>query len=64
MSKRVAVLLAEGFEELEAVTVVDVLRRAGCDVRILSASGAENVRSAHAVVVGADAVLEQYAGSQ
>lgn len=64
MSKRVAVLLAEGFEELEAVTVVDVLRRAGCDVRILSASGAENVRSAHAVVVGADALLEQEAGSQ
>ncbi|OCC15281.1 Type 1 glutamine amidotransferase [Dissulfuribacter thermophilus] len=33
-SKRVAVLLAPGYEELEAVTVVDIFRRAGieCDI--------------------------------
>ena len=33
--KRVALLLAPGYEELEAVTVVDILRRAGIDCEIV-----------------------------
>lgn len=53
----VAVLLADGFEELEAITVIDVLRRAGCDVRILSVDGVEVVRGNHRVGVSADAPL-------
>jgi len=32
MKKRVAVFLAEGFEEIETITVVDILRRGGIDV--------------------------------
>ncbi len=44
-----AVLLAPGFEEIEAVTIIDVLRRAGVDVRILGqdegrVTGAHDIR--------------------
>ena len=33
MSKKVLILLADGFEEVEAVGTGDVLKRLGCEVR-------------------------------
>lgn len=58
MSPRVAVLLAEGFEEVEAIAVVDVLRRAGVDVVTAAAQGpAGPVRGSHQITVLADAAL-------
>ncbi len=37
--KKVAVYFAEGFEEIEAICIVDVLRRASFDVTTVSVSG-------------------------
>ena len=39
--KRAAVLFAEGFEEIEAITVVDVLRRAGVLVLVQAVVGGD-----------------------
>lgn len=54
--KKVAVFLADGFEEIEALTVVDVLRRAGMNCDTVSISE-ELVSGAHKVVVKADILI-------
>ena len=54
------VLLAEGFEEIEALTVVDILRRAELDVRALSITSTRRVTGAHGITVEADGLLEDW----
>jgi len=53
---RACVLLAQGFEEIEAVTIVDVLRRGGVDTRVLGV-GACRVPGAHGLTIETDAEL-------
>ena len=53
---RVLLPLALGFEEIEAITVVDILRRAGVEVVMGSLEGL-HVRGAHGIEVIADALL-------
>ncbi len=56
--KRVLVPLAPGFEEIEAVTVIDILRRAGIEV---VAAGIEEgpIRASRGVTIVPDTVLEK-----
>lgn len=56
--KRVSVFLADGFEEIEGLTVVDLLRRAGVDVDTVSVSGSLNIHGAHGIDVLADRLFE------
>lgn len=56
----VIVLLADGFEEIEALTPVDMLRRAGIDVRTVSIDKRE-VRGSHGICVLADLVPSEVA---
>ncbi len=58
MSRRAVILLAEGFEEIEALTVVDVLRRAGIAAEMMSVSG-WTVTGSHGIQVHADTLWQE-----
>lgn len=57
-TKRVLVPLAEGFEEIEAVAIVDVLRRAEVDVVVAGLSD-RRVVGAHGIAMEADALMAE-----
>lgn len=58
MKEKVYIHLAEGFEEIEALTIVDVLRRGGVEAETISVTGNRMVRGTHGVNVEADALFE------
>jgi 4-methyl-5(b-hydroxyethyl)-thiazole monophosphate biosynthesis len=58
LAMKALVPLAEGFEELEAVTIVDVLRRGGVEVT-LAALDESPVTGSHGIVVHADTELDR-----
>lgn len=55
---KILIPLAEGFEEIEAVTNIDVLRRAGLDV-ITAGIGSKNIEGDHGIKVEADTVISE-----
>ena len=57
--KKVYVFLAEGFEEMEAVAPIDLLRRAGVDAKLVSVTGNRAVTGAHGVTYLADLLFEE-----
>jgi len=57
--KKANIYLADGFEEIEALTVVDVLRRAGVDAATVSISNSREVRGAHDITVIADKTFDE-----
>jgi len=52
--KKIAVHLAEGFEEIEAVSIIDVLRRAEINVTIVSVTEKSEVTGSHGIKINAD----------
>lgn len=56
---RVCVFLADGFEEIEGLTVVDILRRAGVDTQMVSISGDRMVTGSHGIPVQADVCMDE-----
>jgi protein deglycase len=56
--KTAFVHFAEGFEEIEALTIVDVLRRAGITTAMVSITGKRQVTGAHDIKIITDIVFE------
>ena len=56
--KKVAVFLADGFEEIEGLTPVDLCRRAGIEVTTVSVKSDKTVISSHGIPVIADKLFE------
>ena len=56
--KKVYVFFADGFEEIEGLTVVDVLRRAGADTETVSVMGRKEIRGSHEIQILADSLFE------
>lgn len=57
---RVYVFLADGFEEIEGLTVVDLLRRAQIETKMVSVMDRKTVRGSHGIEIGADGLFEDY----
>ena len=57
--KKVSVILADGFEEIEALTVVDLLRRAQIYVGTVSATDEYIVHGAHGINVQTEDLFEE-----
>jgi 4-methyl-5(b-hydroxyethyl)-thiazole monophosphate biosynthesis len=63
MAKKAVILLADGFEDVEAVTPIDYLRRAGIDVTTVSISQSLTVTSRWGgIKLTADAVIFELTG--
>jgi protein deglycase len=56
--KKVIVCLADGFEEIEAIGIIDILRRSDFQVTAASVTGSKEVNGAHHIRVFADEMFE------
>lgn len=57
------VLFADGMEEVEALTPVDLLRRAGVEVTTAAIGATIDVNGSHNIIIKADKLLPEAAGS-
>lgn len=57
--KTICIFLAEGFEEVEALFPLDIMRRGGLNVKTVSVTGKSLVAGAHQVPVAADMLFEE-----
>jgi 4-methyl-5(b-hydroxyethyl)-thiazole monophosphate biosynthesis len=60
---KILMILADGFEEIEAIAVADVLRRAGLDLTLAGLS-AQMITGAHGIAVKADCLLANVNSSE
>lgn len=55
----IGIFFAEGYEEIEALTVVDLARRAGLDIDMISVTGDREVTGSHGISVKMDKVFSE-----
>ncbi|MDO5135736.1 MAG: DJ-1/PfpI family protein [Eubacteriales bacterium] len=59
MSKKVYIFLADGFEDIEGLTVVDLMRRAGIGITTVSIKETREVTTSHGISLLADGCFSQ-----
>lgn len=59
MKEIVAVHLAEGYEEIEAVSIIDVLRRANIETLIVSVTEKKEVTGSHGIIISSDRLFDE-----
>lgn len=59
MKEIVAVHLAEGFEEIEAVSIIDILRRAEIETLVVSVTDKREVTGSHSISFTADTLFDE-----
>lgn len=57
--KKIGIFMADGCEEIEGLTVVDLLRRAQLEITMISISGKREVMGTNGIVFLADALAEE-----
>ncbi len=57
MSQKVYIFLADGFEDVEALAVVDLMRRAGLDIQTVSIKEETEILTSHGIRMFADTVF-------
>lgn len=64
MNKKILILLANGFEEIEALAPLDVLRRLNYEVQLVSMNNGLEVISSHNVIFKADVIYDENLNGQ
>jgi len=59
MSKKAYIFFKDGCEEIEGLTVVDILRRAGVEIVMVSATGKKEITGSHSMVFATDALFNE-----
>ena len=54
MSKKVYIFLADGFEDIEGLTVVDLMRRAGITITTVSIKNTKQITTSHGIIMFTD----------
>lgn len=62
MSKKVAIFLATGFEEAEAVIIIDILRRAKIEVDVFSITKEKVIAGGHNIKIETNKLLDEING--
>ena len=54
----ISILIGTGFEETEAITVYDILKRGKLDVELISVTGSLEVSSARNLIITCDSLID------
>ena len=57
MNKKVYIFLADGFEDIEGLTVVDLMRRADIDIKTVSIKESKEITTSHGISMLTDLVF-------